>query len=118
MVGCEWREGHWGNVIEPQKALPEERPNVRPMPSPSPDLPSKDLPSPRVDVSQYIALLEMMRQFDRLQAEAAQLRLQQPPPHQPPNVRPMPSPSPDLPSKDLPSPPVDPSPGEDLSKAQ
>src|SRR5260370_2330217 len=118
IVRLEWREGHWRSVIEPQKALPEDRPNVRPMPSPSPDLPSKDLPSPRVDVSQFIALLEMMRQFDRLQSEAAQLHLQKPPPHQPPNVRPMPSPSPDFPSKELPSPPVAPSPGEDLSKAQ
>jgi hypothetical protein len=51
IVRFEWREGHWRSVIEPQKALPEDRPNVRPMPSPSPDLPSRDLPSPPVDPS-------------------------------------------------------------------
>src|SRR6266849_4990685 len=44
----EWREGRWQPILEHQSAPPHQPPNVRPMPSPSPDLPSKDLPSPPV----------------------------------------------------------------------
>ena len=47
----EWRDGGWRATLESQRAGPQDRPTVRPMPSPSPDLPSKVLPSPPVDPS-------------------------------------------------------------------
>ena len=47
----EWRGGRWQPILEHQNAPLHQPPNVRPMPSPSPDLPSKDLPSPPADPS-------------------------------------------------------------------
>ena len=111
-----WSDGGWQRIFLRPKTPPYDPRNVHTMPSPSADVPSKDLPPPRVDALPEITALEHLRRLAELQAEATQHRLQEPPPRHPPNIRPMPSPSPDLPSKDLPSPPVDPSPGEYFKK--